>query len=76
MDVAQEFDPLTVPTLGQLMKELDDYDGDSVGYEWQKTSLKGAFEHFQKKFLHPMLNDVRKSQRAEREKRAAVVGDF
>ena len=72
----EEFDPLAVPTLGQLMKELDCHQGDTVGHDWQKTSLKGPFEHFEKKFLHPMLNDVRKSQREEREKRAAVVGDF
>jgi len=71
-----EFDPFAVPTLGQLMKELDGYEGQTVGHEWEKTSLRTSFEHFEKKFLVPMLNDVRKSQKKEREMMAAVVGDF
>jgi DNA primase small subunit len=72
----EEFDPLTVPTLGQLMRELDDYEGEEMKREWEKTSLKGPFGHFEKAFLVPLLNEVRRSERAEREKRAAVVGDF
>lgn len=76
MSKVREFDPLLVPTLGQLMKELDNYSGDSVKHEWQKTSLKEPFEHFEKKFLQPMLNEVRKSLREEMERGAAAVGDF
>eukprot|EP00970_Alexandrium_tamarense_P017061 scaffold8103_cov166-Alexandrium_tamarense.AAC.7 len=79
------FDPFTVPTLAQLMKELDEYeeehknDGEGasgVEFDWQKTSLKKPFEYFQKKFLTPLMNDVRREQRDAREKNAAVVGDF
>lgn len=79
------FDPFTVPTLAQLMKELDEYeeehkndgeDASEVEFDWQKTSLKKPFEYFQKKFLTPLMNDVRREQRDAREKNAAVVGDF
>ena len=76
MSNVRQFDPLSVPTLGQLMMELDAYKGEDMGREWQKTSLRGPFEHFEKHFLVPLLNDVRKSQREEREKKAAVAGDF
>ena len=85
------FDPFAVPTLADLMRELDEYDetrrgegagGDGgkdagvVAHEWQKTSLRGPFESFQRKFLVPLLNDERRAMREERERRAAVVGDF
>ncbi len=74
------FDPFGVPTLNQLMKELDEYDASEqtkqCEFNWQKTSLKAPFENFQKQFLIPLMNDVRRIQREEREKQAAVVGDF
>jgi len=77
------FDPFQVPTLGQLMKELDDFEAgnksendNDITFDWQKTSLKEPFEKFQKSFLVPLLNEERRMQREEREKRAAIVGDF
>lgn len=81
------FDPFSVPTLAQLMKELDLYkmslEGDEgkekdegIAHDWQKTSLRGPFEYFQKKFLVPLLNEERKVLKDERERRAALVGDF
>lgn len=77
----ENFDPFQVPTLTQLMKELDEYEekngkDESVAYDWQKTSLKEPFEHFQKSFLVPLLNEERRAQREVRERKAAVVGDF
>lgn len=78
------FDPFQVPTLGQLMKELDEFEAtddksendNDITFDWQKTSLKEPFEKFQKSFLVPLLNEERRMQREEREKRAAVMGDF
>jgi hypothetical protein len=81
------FDPFAVPTLAGLMRELDEYDGAAargedgkdagvVVHDWQKTSLRGPFESFQRKFLVPLLNDERRAMREEKERRAAVVGDF
>ena len=77
----ESFDPFEVPTLAQLMRELDDYEAksdkdESIAYDWQKTSLREPFEHFQKQFLVPLLNEERRAQREERERKAAVVGDF
>eukprot|EP00584_Thalassiosira_punctigera_P004782 CAMPEP_0172526020 /NCGR_PEP_ID=MMETSP1067-20121228/1039_1 /TAXON_ID=265564 ORGANISM="Thalassiosira punctigera, Strain Tpunct2005C2" /NCGR_SAMPLE_ID=MMETSP1067 /ASSEMBLY_ACC=CAM_ASM_000444 /LENGTH=506 /DNA_ID=CAMNT_0013309437 /DNA_START=111 /DNA_END=1631 /DNA_ORIENTATION=+ len=82
VDDFQTFDPFRVPTLAQLMRELDEYEverGDkdeAVAYDWQKTSLKEPFEQFQKKFLVPLMNEERRMQREERERKAAIVGDF
>ncbi len=80
------FDPFAVPTLAGLMRELDEYDGGAAGggegagaavaHDWQKTSLRGPFESFRRNFLVPLLNDERRAAREERERRAAVVGDF
>jgi DNA primase small subunit len=77
------FDPFAVPTLARLMRELDEYeasggDGDAgdVVHDWQKTSLRGSFESFQKKFLAPLLSDERRALKEERERKAAVIGDF
>mmetsp|Transcript_26703 Transcript_26703/g.48320 ORF Transcript_26703/g.48320 Transcript_26703/m.48320 type:complete len:141 (+) Transcript_26703:2-424(+) len=77
----ENFDPFEVPTLAQLMRELDEYEDSSdknenVAFDWQKTSLKEPFEQFQKNFLVPLLNEERRMQREERERKAAVVGDF
>jgi DNA primase small subunit len=70
------FDPFTVPTLPQLMRELDEYDGPVVTHDWQKTSLQPYFEPFQREFLEPMWKELRKIQREEAEMKAAVTGDF
>lgn len=86
-DDFDSFDPFAVPTLASLVRELDEYEargggGDDanadggVAHDWQKTSLRGPFERFRKKVLVPLLNDERRSAREERERRAAVVGDF
>lgn len=77
----KNFDPFQVPTLAQLMNELDDYEegtskNKSIVHDWQKTSLKEPFEKFQKTFLDPLLKEERRAQRVARERKAAVVGDF
>ena len=85
MEVAtvDEFDPFQVPTLPQLMQELDEFheteDGSGKGVirkDWQKTSLKGYFEPFQKNFLEPMLKELRQKARDNAEAQAAITGDF
>ena len=60
-------------------EEADGDDGSRksrVEYDWQKTSLRGPFEHFQKQFLAPMWNELRRDRRAEAEEKAAMSGDF
>lgn len=80
VESVDDFDPFTVPTLPQLMRELDDYkedgDGKKVQYDWQKTSLKPSFESFEKQFLNPMWKDLRRQQREAAEEAAAQTGDF
>jgi DNA primase small subunit len=76
VETVEQFDPFDVPTLPQLMKELDDYSGEDTRREWQKTSLKGYFEPFQKNFLEPMLSEKRKAQMKKVEETAAMTGDF
>lgn len=74
------FDPFAVPTLPQLMKELDEYDvndtkDENIRYEWEKTSLKDSFGHFER-FLNRMWKDQKKSERDKLEQKAALTGDF
>jgi DNA primase small subunit len=81
VEAIDDFDPFQVPTLPQLMKELDEYQEkeDASGrkvQDWHKTSLKEYFEPFQKEFLEPMLKDLRRKAREEAEEKAAVIGDF
>lgn len=80
-DKVDDFDPFIVPTLAQLMQELDEYkekDGDDKSSiaDWQKTSLKGYFEPFQKDFLPALLKTVRRKERDAAEQEAALTGDF
>mmetsp|Transcript_3658 Transcript_3658/g.10062 ORF Transcript_3658/g.10062 Transcript_3658/m.10062 type:complete len:488 (+) Transcript_3658:70-1533(+) len=83
----EAFDPFAVPTLDQLMSELDNYerengkDTDSEKEQreipnWQKTSLKDYFVPFQKDFLEPMQKHFRRKERDASEEEAAVIGDF
>lgn len=79
-----QFDPFHVPTLPQLMEELDSYDdgknqennNNTCEFEWEKTSLKESFTFFQKEFLRPMIKDWRLAEKEELDRRAAMVVDF
>lgn len=74
-----EFDPFEVPTLPQLMEELDTFeekDGQKINYEWEKTSLKESFCHFQKEFLGPMWKEMKHADREKAERQAALTVDF
>lgn len=85
IEKVEEFDPFDVPTLPQLMRELDEFakehseeDSDSKRklVDWQKTSLKVPFEYFQKQVLIPMHRDLRRGLREVKEEQAAIYGDF
>lgn len=80
-DKIDDFDPFQVPTLPELMKELDQFretddETSKVRKDWQKTSLREYFEPFQKNFLDPMLKELRQKTREETEKQSAMTGDF
>jgi DNA primase small subunit len=72
----ETFDPFEVPTLSQIVAELDEYVGEESNRpDWYKTSLRKYFEPF-KSFLDPMLTDCRLSNRDTRDKEAAVNIEF
>ncbi|XP_031559375.1 DNA primase small subunit-like [Actinia tenebrosa] len=85
IDEADSFDPFTVPTISQLLEEIDDYDMNNLSESmenntaekkkkfpaYEKTSLFKAVKTFQK-FLKPLNaeNDKRrKMERNEEEKK-------
>jgi len=78
VELADSFDPFAVPTLAQVVKDLDDNHNESSidEPEWKKTSLKSYFESFEKQFLLPLLKEVKKEERIKREEYAAIIGDF
>lgn len=59
---ADEFDPLGVPTVLDLLKEIDDWQGEESAsgekklQDWEKTSLKPYIEQF-RKFVAGLLKD-------------------
>mmetsp|Transcript_11316 Transcript_11316/g.12631 ORF Transcript_11316/g.12631 Transcript_11316/m.12631 type:complete len:444 (+) Transcript_11316:94-1425(+) len=57
----ESFDPFQVPTLPQLMDELDEYESkgcdDAPSAEWEKTSLKSIYQSFKTEFLEPMWRE-------------------
>jgi DNA primase small subunit len=72
------FDPFTVPTLAQVIQDLDKNSQEFTSREpeWKKTSLKPYFESFEKQFLLPLLKELNKEERSKREEYAALMGDF
>jgi len=76
------FDPFAVPTLPQIVGELEEaakkgeVNGESKGSVWDKTSLKESFGIFQQKFLNPMMSAREKILREKKEEEEAKMGDF
>lgn len=60
----EEFDPLGVPTVTELLKEIDEWaasDGENDGksiQDWEKTSLKPHVEYF-RSFVLSLIKDER-----------------
>ena len=79
-DEVDSFDPFKVPTLPELMDELNSFKKENpdskITNDWQKTRLKESFEPFIHNFLEPMLKDLRRQQRERMEEAAAKTGDF
>jgi len=79
-DAVDDFDPFVVPTLSQLMQELDSFDGgdgdDKSAPDWKKTSLKEYFEPFENEFLPTLMKSLRRKDRDDAEQEAALKGDF
>ncbi|KAF2267419.1 prim-pol domain-containing protein [Lojkania enalia] len=65
----EEFDPLSVPTVTQLLTEIDEFewdDSDKKIADWEKTSLKPFVEFF-RGFVAGLLKDEKSGVKRERE---------
>jgi DNA primase small subunit len=78
----EEFDPLGVPTVTQLLGEIDEWDREKSGEDaeegsqkkvpdWEKTSLKPYVEHF-RLFVAGLLKEERGGVKREREEGDAM----
>jgi DNA primase small subunit len=75
----EQFDPEDVPTLAQVVADLDSYaetDKDNKMAGWRNTRLTDYFDPFEKDFLKPVLKDVARLERNQKEKEAAAAIDF
>jgi DNA primase small subunit len=72
------FDPFNVPTLPQIVQELDKAvdEEESKLPAWYKTSLRKYFEPLQKDFLDPIQAASRLINRDAQDKEAAMNVDF
>ena len=75
MRKVEEFDPLGVPTVQELLREIDDWQGEEGEDEdgqaqkvqdWQKTSLRPYVEYF-RKFVDGLLKDEMAATKRSRE---------
>mgnify|MGYP001034384179 CR=1 FL=1 len=68
-DECDNFDPALVPTLAELIAEIDRFDEthgrDSDTKEYEKTSIKRYIQFFKRKFLKPLQNSIRAELRAK-----------
>lgn len=68
----EEFDPLNVPTVTQLLSEIDDWKGGETKedgkkiQDWEKTELKGYVDFF-RGFVAGLLKDERGGVKRERD---------
>lgn len=65
----EDFDPLSVPTVTQLLSEIDEWKGDDSDkkmQDWDKTSLKPYVDYF-KRFVAGLLDEAKPLMKRERE---------
>ncbi|CAM9303908.1 unnamed protein product [Discosporangium mesarthrocarpum] len=76
-----EFNPFAVPTLGELMRQIDRFDtekGDEAKgvRAVDKTSMKAAVACFENTFLKGLSKGFRAKLRDKAERKAAAIADF
>ncbi|KAJ4349052.1 p48 polypeptide of DNA primase [Ascochyta clinopodiicola] len=65
----EEFDPLGVPTVTQLLQEIDEWEGEEGEkkmQDWEKTSLKPYVEFF-RKFIAGLMEEEKPALKRERQ---------
>ncbi|KAJ4338157.1 p48 polypeptide of DNA primase [Didymella glomerata] len=73
----EEFDPLSVPTVTQLLQEIDEWngeEGDKKIQDWEKTSLKPYVDYF-RKFVADLIDEEKPALKRERQEGADAM-DF
>lgn len=80
----EDFNPLTVPTVSELLREIDEWDkkkksepgeeGERIA-DWEKTSLKPYVDYF-RNHIAAILRDENKSIKREREEEGTVKMEF
>jgi hypothetical protein len=80
---ADEFNPFTVPTLRDLVNQIDAAHTSSSSAadsssqsDLEKTALHPYIQFFESSFLKPLYSSIRRKLRDETEKQAAIAGDF
>ncbi|KAF3035668.1 hypothetical protein E8E12_003835 [Didymella heteroderae] len=71
----EEFDPLSVPTVTQLLQEIDEWkgeEGDKKIQDWEKTSLKPYVDYF-RKFVAGLMDEEKPALKRERQEGADVM---
>jgi DNA primase small subunit len=79
----EDFDPFAVPTVTQLLQEIDEWDGNNSGLseeerqkvqDWQKTGLKPYVEYF-RGYVASLLKEEGRGKR-EREEGGGEAMEF
>lgn len=71
----EEFDPLSVPTVTQLLQEIDEWkgeEGDKKIQDWEKTSLKPYVDYF-RKFVAALMDEEKPATKRERQEGADAM---
>ncbi|KAL5118695.1 p48 polypeptide of DNA primase [Pleosporales sp. CAS-2024a] len=73
--IVEEFDPLSVPTVTQLLTEIDEWsgnEGEKKVQDWEKTSLKPYVDYF-RRFVAGLMADDRPLVKRERDEGADAM---
>jgi len=78
---ADDFDPITVPTVRTLCDEIDSYDRKNpddanITTDTEKTAMKNAIEVFERTYMGPMMKDINAEFRDKQDQKDAVNVDF
>jgi DNA primase small subunit len=71
----EEFDPLGVPTVTQLLTEIDEWEGEEGEkkmQDWEKTSLKPYVDYF-RRFVAGLMEEDKPLVKREREEGADAM---
>ncbi|KAI4609951.1 hypothetical protein J4E83_008516 [Alternaria metachromatica] len=71
----EDFDPLSVPTVTQLLQEIDDWSGEETDkkiQDWEKTSLKPYVDYF-RRFVAGLVDEDKPALKREREEGADAM---